>query len=439
MATTTVPSQLSRAVRRGTMPTRTMPPKEHAMTTTAAPQSESPMDELAALLKTPSDDPAPDAVALPEVCRVDVAAAAPAPESKGAASTPVRFGGRSARFGGAAGDPLAEKKSVAAPAPAASERPWSRFVAEEDRTSVIQARQAMAAAKVLAPLVAAVSFRPGSAGTHVARAAALKDMLLQVHRGATDTAMAWSQRAGRDVPAWCVSQLMQGFADIIARRWERTGAVDVETMVVMLNGILADPSEDAVQLVLEASDQAYVEVTTREIAADRVAVSTAAAGWVLYDWVTHEQLSLDPKGCTPSRFYSYDQEPAEVVTKMLRAAVGFCRSVNLNVAEAADLRVSHLQASIRRMASLMGAEYVCQTRLVMDWLADDGISDEEFRQRKAVAAAELDSRILPHVFEWARRNFLRIEEGAMGAMENLNEPQNLRRGDSGDAARPANG
>ena len=150
------------------------------------------------------------------------------------------------------------------------------------------------------------------------------------------------------------------------------------------------------------------------------------------DWVTHEQLQVN--GGIPSRYYSYDLEPADVVARMLKLAVSFCRSLPLNV-DHADMRVAHIQASIRRMAGLMGAEYVAHTRVVMNWIDDSSISDEEFAARKYAAAQQFETRILPHVFEWARRSFLRVEQGAFSAIEDLNDKQKPGVG-SGSAARP---
>ena len=105
---------------------------------------------------------------------------------------------------------------------------------------------------------------------------------------------------------------------------------------------------------------------------------------------------------------------------MLVRCVDECRALVIQT-DSADLRTSHMQSSINRMSQLVGAEYVAQTRQVMNWIGEEGISATEFTSRLNSAAAELDSRILPHIFEWARVNFLRIEQGAFNAIERLDE------------------
>lgn len=368
-------------------------------------------------------------------------AATPAPRTPVPAA-PLRGTSRAARFGATLADPLGPTSApapiAAAKAPAAAKpdggaaRPWATYVDPERTPEVVSARQAMAAAKVVAPLVAAVSFNPGSNSAPADMTKALTSMLLAVHRASTEVALRWSQQYGKDVPAWTVSQLMQSMAEIVARRWERTGSAEIEEMAGALCDILAMQDGEVTRMLVEAADQAYVEASTPDAAANRVAVSTAGAGWILYDWVTHEQLQVN--GGIPSRYYSYDLEPADVVARMLKLAVSFCRSLPLNV-DHADMRVAHMQASIRRMAGLMGAEYVAHTRVVMNWIDDSSISDEEFAARKYAAAQQFETRILPHVFEWARRSFLRVEQGAFSAIEDLNDKQKPGVG-SGSAARP---
>lgn len=451
MATST-PSQLTRALRRGSVPTRTVPQNGHVMGPPAgAVPEDDPMAELAATLgpagntTTAPGGAAPVAAAPgPEAPAQHLAPLAatrsdpPAvPPAGGAAkpTAPLRMSSRSVRYAVPASDPLSTAPPSAAPAasPApGSGRPWAQFVDQDRTPEAVDARKAMSAAKVVAPLVAAVSFHPGSSATPKDMSQSLAAMMVAVHKTSTQIAERFSQQYGQDVPRWCVSQLMQTLAEVVARRWERSGTADVGQLGDLVSELLTNQDGEVTRMLLEAAEQAYVEATSADVAANRVAVSTAGAAWTLYDWVTHDKLALS--GEVPSRFYSYDLEPAEVVTRMLKLCVSFCRAIPLNV-DSADLRVAHLQASVRRMAALMGAEYVAQTRVVMDWIGDPAISDAEFAARKAAAAEQFETRIVPHVFEWARRNFLRVEQGAFQAIEDLNEKDNRDSG-GGAAARP---
>ncbi|MEJ8837569.1 hypothetical protein [Ramlibacter sp. AN1133] len=477
MATSATP-QLNRALRRGALPTRTLPPSNHVMgaTPTAPVGDDDPMAELAKTLRPPAgadlatqlssmvdDGPAdaPHAAAAPAIPGAAALPLAPAQQAAGPTGleqpegpiprAPLRGMSRAARYGAPVADPLEvgapapHGKSPSAPEPAAagsstggSAQPgaasgrWNQYMDAKQAPEAVSARQAMAAAKVVTPLVAAVSFHPGSSSTPKAMSASLASMLVAVHRASTRVAERWSELYGKDVPAWTVSHLMQVMADVVAQRWEQDGSVDVDELAELVVGVLTNQDGDVVRMVVDAADQAYMEATTPETAANRVAVSTSGAAWDLYNWVTHRELAIP--GELPNRFYCYEVEPAQMVEVLLKQCVSFARSVPLNV-DHADTRVSHMQASIRRMANLMGAEYVAQTRSIMNWINDPAISNEEFARRKFSASDEFEVRVLPHIFEWARRNFLRVEQGAYNAIENLNEKSN--RDSAGGAARPS--
>ncbi len=323
-------------------------------------------------------------------------------------------------------------ESVSAQAPvetkagAGTSRPWAHLESDSDRVQVVNARKSMSAAKVLAPLVAAVSFRPGSAANSKGRSAALAELLVGVHQNATQTAEGISQALREDVPSWMVTQLMQSYAGIMARRWERVGCVDPNALGQAMAELLGSDSGQIAALIQGASEDAYVEVTGPDVARYRIAVSVTNAAWSLFDWVTHERLSVTPGGDMPSEFFTYGLEVSEIVNRLLVRCVDECRALVIQN-DSADLRTAHMQSSIHRMSQLVGAEYVTQTRQIMDWIGEEGLSDQEFSARLTSAAAELDSRILPHIFEWARVNFLRIEQGAFKAIEQLGERAALNR------------
>ena len=313
---------------------------------------------------------------------------------------------------GARGNPVSQ--------PVEPSRSWSNLTRDSGRVDVINARKSMSAAKVLAPLVAAVSFHPGSAASSAERSTNLTELLLSVHQNAYQTAEGISDALKEDVPAWMVTQLMQSYAQIMGRRWERLGNVDPHSLGRAMVEVLGAGSKQVADLIRGASEDAYIEVNGPDVARYRVAVSVTNAAWTLYDWVTHERLSVDAAGEMPSEFYTYGLETSQIVNRLLVRCVDECRALVIQT-DSADLRTSHMQSSINRMSQLVGAEYVAQTRQVMNWIGEEGISATEFTSRLNSAAAELDSRILPHIFEWARVNFLRIEQGAFNAIERLDE------------------
>lgn len=327
---------------------------------------------------------------------------------------------RLARFSDRAvqADPLAAPPQPApAPAPARGSNGLSKFRDVDDRPEVVNTRRAMAAAKVVTPLVEAVSFHPGSLNTDTrARAKALSEMLVAVHSFAQATADAVGALAGKDVPQWQVTQYMEAAARTVSQRWMRQGPVDVKDMTAQMQGLFlgASSQPQIFQAIQAAGDAAYLEVDSADTARCRVATSSVAAAWQLYDWVTRDCLAIQHEGDQPSAYFTWGRDASEVVNFLLLRAITECQTLTLAV-DSADLRTAHMQASIRRMADLIGAEYAAQTLLTMGWIQEQG-PGEEARHREATAIAQFEA-VMDHVFGWARQNFIRIENGAMRAVE----------------------
>lgn len=341
---------------------------------------------------------------------------------------------------GAAGDAKSADtaaKAPASPAKPSSERPWRQFVDTSRTREAVTMKQSMAAAKVLTPLVAAVSFAPGSDSPGAKKSKALSDMLVGVHHVARETAEAISDQIGKDVPSWMVTQLMQGLSVAIATHWQRGEGADMAGLAENMRQIFSKESGDLAELVRGASEDAYVEVDHPDIARFRISVSSANAAWSIYDWVTHPKLQIAEEGDSPSRFFSYGQPLHELVTKILTRVVNECRGLVAQV-ESADLRTAHMQSAIARMSNLVGSEYVTQTRRVMDWIRDPSISEDAYKDRYASAERELDDKLLPQIIEYARVNFLRIEQGAFRAIEELYEKSKAPEASgAGGPSRPA--
>jgi hypothetical protein len=461
-----ISASLTRVARRGRMGARTLPQTGEALGQLSASSNGGPADGAATVMRellgdgaqspTAGRDPldaifgdlgqdpgqSVDAAAARPDAAVVVPSAPPAAATPGltpahAPAVPVGRPNRLQRFApqfaesdplpsatqqsGAGRDTFTISDGAAAPAvPAARTSRLQQYVSESDRRETIGVRKGMAAANVLAPLVASVSFNPGSDAAAQPRAKALSAMLVAVHRTAVEAAEVLSRSMGEDVPSWLVTQLMATLAREVAERWQRTGHVDVEAFSANFAQVLGSQAPEMAGLISAASENAYVEVNGPDVARFRIAVSVTKAAWVIHDWVTHERLSIDPAGNLPTHFYTYGIETDELVNKLLVRCVNECRTLVAQV-DSADLRTAHMQASIGRMANLMGAEYVTQTRRIMNWLGEDAISDAEYGTRFNAARQQLDTRILPHVFEWARVHFIRIEQGAFRAIEDLYE------------------
>lgn len=317
-----------------------------------------------------------------------------------------------------------------APAQATVAARSTRYGDPKQAPEAVNARRSMAAAKVITPLVAAVSFAPGTASSGTSKSKALSEMLVGMHRCAVDTAEAISAQTAQDVPAWLLTQLMAGLSTAIATRWQRGQGADLHALSHAMKGIFSGDDPAMASLIQGASEDAYVEVNHPDVARFRISVSAANAAWTIYDWVTHDCLSLDSAGEMPSRFFTYNLPTHEVVNKILTRCVNECRALVVQV-ESADLRTAHMQSSIGRMANLMGTEYVTRTRAFMNWIGDPSIDDAEYMRRHSGAAEDLEGKVLPAVFEYARVNFLRIEQGALSAIEDLNEQSKNSQSGSG--------
>lgn len=377
----------------------------------------------ASKLAQPAEEIVPDLMPPPE------AAVAPAP--------PSRVGGlsRAERFREVAAPAPAKPPAPAPEAKAGPLRSWSRFVDPDMKPEARDIRKSMAAAKVLTPLVAAVSFAPGNASAGADKSKSLQEMLVGVHRCAVSTAEAISESMQKDVPSWMVTQLMQSMSQAVSRRWEHGQGADMDALAANMKSLFGAHGPEIDSLVQGASEDAYVEVNHPDIARFRISVSAANAAWTLFDWVTHPRLSLDDKGDMPSRFFTFNQAPSVLVNKMLVRCVNECRALVAQV-ESTDLRTAHMQSSIARMSNLIGAEYVTRTRHVMNWIGDQAITDEEYQDRLDASVRELDTRMLPEIYEYARVTFLRVEQSSFRTIEDLNEKTNSQLVPDGDS-RPA--
>lgn len=316
-------------------------------------------------------------------------------------------------------------------APAGSGKLMERLVSLTDNGDGAL-KKAMAGAKVLTPLVAAVAFAPGSASPAADRRAALTATLVATQTIAENVAGAYEGVTGKVVPQWIKTQLMAAVAEQIAKRIEKQRSPLTEDQIQAFSDDLSLISREQAGLLKEvvesACNDAYRPCKSKDDARSRLSVTMASCAWRMFDWVCHERLSIDPKGEHPSRFFSYGLDADRIVQDLLRSAVDQASAFIVNP-EDPDLRVAHLQNSINRFTNLIGAEYVTRTRAIMNWIGEDGLTAQDAQARSRQACERFAIDTLPRILEHARSTFAYIENGAAQVADGfyetlLNEPIN---------------
>lgn len=292
--------------------------------------------------------------------------------------------------------------------------PLSKLVQSVDSVQGRRARNDLHSIKVLTRLVLAVVNRPGSSSAVLVKTEALRDLIEEI-RQASEEILDPLTASG-----WARAQVMEGLAEIAANRWERYDYDEVqptaEVARVIADVLRAAGDDPALGAVFDTlRHTSYVRADSEAIARERVEVSTRLAAWELYEAVVNPRLGSE------GYRYTYDREPAQIVEMLLPGVVQIAHDC-LPSLDDGDMRVAYLQGSIRRVANLAAAEYVTRTREVMNWITKGGPEEED--QRLGVASAELETKVLPSVLDWARKNFLAIEAAAPKFLEPRKEHEN---------------
>lgn len=269
-----------------------------------------------------------------------------------------------------------------------------------------EARRDVAAVKVVTRLVQGIAFKPGVAASDRVKSAALRDQLVQVHELASQVAGAAEPQGAHK--GWVQGLCAEAIADLIARRNELDTfdePLDLSAAVRAVCEVL-EASQDDTMLgraleVLKAAR--YHEATDQPTADDRIKVSLSAAVWDLFDKVT------DPRLGSGDFRFTYGKDPAEIVRLLTHDMLAAAQKVTISIASL-DLRTAHLQGSLRRLAALIGAEYVARTRAVMNWIAEDGLSDAEFARRSSEACQDFECGMRPAIMKAATRTFFTVEK-----------------------------
>lgn len=298
-------------------------------------------------------------------------------------------------------------KASSAISPSTATSPFAALAAESS------SRRNLNALKVLSRLVAAIARRPGSNAPQALKAQHLVQLISQVQHNAQRLALSVAPLDAHR--GWVRASAMEAAASIVASQWESDPhgestplEVQIEALEAVFDLTRDDPSLS--EILNDLSENSFAQATEDSVAVTRVELSSRLAAWDLYSHVSSPLL-----GQGGYRF-TYGRKPAEVVALLLPQALTIARESPARFVTL-DVVTSHMQACIRRCADLLGAEYVSRTRALMNWIAQDGISDQEFNKRFKAGCDGLEGSILPAIVESARSNFLAIESMAVRGLE----------------------
>lgn len=301
--------------------------------------------------------------------------------------------------------------------------PFERLVQEPSRRSVASARQDIHAIKVLARLVMAIARKPGSGVPDAVKSRSLTGLLRATRTAASRLAIGVAPTIAHH--SWVQAHAQEGAATIVAGQWERDEGDDLSPVDAQLEELedvfrQAESQPDLRAALDDLGAAGYVEATTQEVASARVVLSFRLACWDLYGAIHHPCL-----GAAHAR-YTYDRPAAEIVAKLAPHILAIAREANIRI-DSLDMRTAHMQGSLRRVADLMGAEYVTRTRQLMNWIAEKDISNADFLARRASARDQFEERIVPDLIEWTRRNFLAVESLAGQLLEEKDQHEQVNR------------
>ena len=323
--------------------------------------------------------------------------------------------------------PDAKKVANHQPKDYAKERPgsaYSKFA--ESSLATAQGRSVaidIAAAKVLTPLVSAVSLQHGMPGNSKDKAEALKSMIIEVKKITSELILPISPYAAAS-PA-LRSQLMQVVAGVVSRRWIETGAADLDLFADTFRDLVNSSDDYFAAVINEIAADRYQPVDSEDTARARIFVTVSECAWKMLDFVQHERLRLQVADPVQKCYFTYDHYAADLAGKMVEMALSEVRGLMPNITNE-DMRIAHLQNSLRRFVELAGAEYVLTTRKLMNWISEDGVDKNTFVARKQGINGRLMSEILPRIMDVAKKSFIAIDQSARRMLDEqpLNPPSN---------------
>lgn len=272
-----------------------------------------------------------------------------------------------------------------------------------------EARRDINAVKLVTRLAQGIAFQPGSTASAAVKASALQSHVLSVRTLARELASAVGSEQVNS--RWFVAQCGEFVADTIARKLERGESMSADGVRPIIDCAVdllmrAQQSEELAEALSVIDAAGYVEATDEKVSKDRIRLSLVMASWDLFDAVCRYG-------------WSYGKEPAAVVELLVDPLLSMSREISIHDM-AADLQVTHLQGTIRRLAGLMAAEYGAQTTKLMAWI-DESDDDTQRQRREQEACASLEATVLAGVHSRAKSTLISIEKHAPRLLEGGNQ------------------
>jgi hypothetical protein len=323
-----------------------------------------------------------------------------------ALATPVR---RGSPFSAIAHAVALKEQTKPAALPVAADAPrnyeaapnaFSRFAVETGAAQVAEARRDVHAVKVVVKLVAGIAFEPGSNASPADKIAALNERMDEMLRLARELA---EQVSPGNQSNWVVGQCCEAVADMIGKGCERVGAFqDVPAAVRAVGEAIAAAGMDerVAEIVDELSHARYKPADDRDTAQARLMVSTASAVWDVFERVSSATILGQP--------YFFGRSALEI-TEALTASLHTTASERAITIADVDMQVSHFQGSIRRLATLIGAEYCAHVARVDAWVKQVAVGERE--ARLAALPLRIDDIVAESV-SVATVNFVAVESRA---------------------------
>jgi hypothetical protein len=294
-----------------------------------------------------------------------------------------------------------------------SDSPLAAHVASTDREEHRRGRRDIHAVKTVARLVTAIARKPGSGMPNTVKSQHLAGLLRSAGQAA--------QRIAASIATvdahrpWVKAAATEAACTLVASQWESDRDNEVKPIEVQLaavEGVFREAAADAAlrETLDDLGAHGYVEASAPDVAQARVELSLRMAAWDLYSSVTHALL-----GRGEFR-YTYGRTPTQIVQRLLPEVVAIARHSAIRT-DNLDLCTAHMQGSLRRVADLLGAEYVSRTRALMDWIADESIDNDEYQRRVARGNERFEAGIAEDLVEWTRANFMAIEAMAPNLLD----------------------
>jgi hypothetical protein len=290
--------------------------------------------------------------------------------------------GRAAGTAPAVGAPAATEAVVSPASPAtprgAVERP--RALTGGPAPESVEVRAVMNAVRSLSRLITAVAFRPGTSASAREKAGALEDLVVKARDYAEHVARHLGDARAQGLPRWVKPALQEVAADALAQQWENGEEARQAPLLDLTRDFVTMASDSLLTCVEGFAEHVYRPATESDIAVARMLVSVNKAAFIVGDALLDAELSHEVAGPR--------------IEQIVRALVAETEESRVAADIPDDLRVSHAQGMVARLAQLTAGE---------------------LRASHARAEDLLDEAVVRACFERAAKNYRHIEAIAVDA------------------------